>query len=355
MPLSPDEQIGHQQKRRETSLKVFAVFMSLSAAAVMVFFVGRLISKRVINDRTARAALEHERLDFEATLARDRQLDGKSQDKSPAREIVANPDVVDMSRRGPAPRLEPSSSPRREPVAPEAASPRRYDAPREPAPVTGPGGIDHLDQKQAAIAEVLREFFEARAVAEMLPLVRDARRVRPLMDEYYHRSPIKDRTWKGIGWAVPVEEAGYRFAYVQANFADAQPVNVVVEETDTGFFIDWESSVQYCEIGWKEFMATKPGQPKTFRVIASRADSADGQAALTLKHPQEDGVVVGRFDPSDPRFRPLVEQLDLCKWKDVPVILRLCYPGPDTKGNEVRIAGVEGKGWLILGERLRGS
>ena len=83
--------------------------------------------------------------------------------------------------------------------------------------------------------------------------------------------------------------------------------------------------------------------------------TGDGRTILSLKHPQEEGVVIGRFDPSDPRFRSLVEQLDLCKWKDVPVILRLCYPGPAAEPNEVQIAGVEGKGWLILGERIRGS
>ncbi len=175
------------------------------------------------------------------------------------------------------------------------------------------------------------------------------------MEEYYKRNPLVNRNWKGIGWSIPVEEPGYRFAYVQALFTNASPVNVVVEETDAGILVDWESSVQYSEIGWNEFMRTRPGQPKVFRVIASKVQSSDGSTALSLKHPIEAGLVIGRFDPSDPRFRSLVEQLELCKWKDVPVILRLCYPGPGAEPDEVQIAGVEGKGWLILDDRIRGS
>ena len=47
-----------------------------------------------------------------------------------------------------------------------------------------------------------------------------------------------------------------------------------------------------------------------------------------------------------------MEQLELGKWKDVPVTLRLCFPSAPTKleGLGVHIAGVEGKGWLILTE-----
>ena len=216
------------------------------------------------------------------------------------------------------------------------------------------GGIENIESKQQAIAEVVKEFFCADSVAKLLPLVRDARRVRPLMESYYKAHPLKPAAWKGVGWAMPVEEPGYQFAYVQALFEHTPPVHVVVEETDVGFLVDWESSVHYSELGWKDFQQSRPGVPKTFRLLASRADDAGPTSSrqpvtiLKLKHPAEDGVIFGRFDSGDPRFRPLVEQLDLCQWKDVPVTLRLCYPGPSAPANEVDIAGVEGKGWLFL-------
>ena len=353
MPLTQDELIGFKQKRRDTFLRVVAVFASLTAAAIMVFFVLRLVNRRMTNDRKARVSVEGERQHFEANISSSRpQRDDPSVSPKGPREIIPNSDVVDMSARSPTPRVDRASLEQG-----TGASSRSGAAASAPASGTpNQKIIEHLDQKQAAIAEVLREFFEARTVVQMLPLVRDSRRVRPLMEEFYQRSAVKGRTWKGVGWSIPVEEPGYRFAYVQAIFGDSTPVNVVVEETDSGFLVDWESSVQYSEIGWKEFMATRPGQPKIFRVIASKAEGGTGsETMLTLKHPHEDGVVIGRFDLKDPRFRSLVEQLDVCTWKDVPVILRLCYPGPASEPNEVQIAGVEGKGWLILGDRARGS
>ena len=209
-------------------------------------------------------------------------------------------------------------------------------------------------EKQEKIKEMVRDFFSAKSLTEMLPLVRDSGRVKTLMQDYYQRNPMTNWHWKGIGWAMPVEEKG--FSYVQVLFDDAPPVHVVVEETADGKFeIDWESAVHYCELSWKDFQSRKPLEPKVFRVIASKLDSNDGvsgdgekQTTLKLTHPQEDGVVYGKFDQTDPQFRSLLEQLNLCKWKDVPVILRLCYPGPSSSAVSVQIAGVEGKGWLIL-------
>lgn len=341
MSLTQEELIGFRQKRREAFLKVFSIFISLTAAAIMVFFVIRLVSRRVESDRKAQLSMEAEREHFEANVSSTRQSDDPlAPPRPPPREIIPNTDVVDMSVSSPPPRIE------------RILNDPRAQNPQESAAI--PKTIENIDQKQAAIAQVLQEFFSARSITKMLPMVRDGRRVRPLMEEFYERYPIKERTWKGIGWAIPVEEPGYRFAYVQATFSDSAPLNVVVEETSSGFLVDWESSVQYSEISWKEFMTSRPSKPRSFRVIASRADGATGRGTvLSLRHPFEEGVLLGRFDQTDGRFRHLIEQLDLCKWKDAPVILRLYYSGISTEATEVQIAGVEGKGWLILGERTR--
>jgi hypothetical protein len=69
---------------------------------------------------------------------------------------------------------------------------------------------------------------------------------------------------------------------------------------------------------------------------------------LEIKHPDEDDVIYAYFDRKDPKFQPLLQQLQTGNWKDVPLTLRLCYPGPAGSGKSARIADVEGKGWLIL-------
>lgn len=359
MAMTEDELNCAKHKRREAMVRILAIFTSLSAAACMVFFVFKLFHGKITSEQKVREAVESERKNFEAQASArrpPREEIPTSFSATPAPRVT-KVDAVDMSRPSPEPEAGVAPAPSRE-LPREAPVPQPATQSATPA-VAASGDskiIENLDQKKSAIAQTLREFFKAGSVAEMLPLVRDARRVRPLMDEYYQRQPMERRDWKGVGWTLPVEEPGFRFAYAQAIFADGSTVNVVVEETGAGFLVDWESTVQYSEIGWREFIATRPAQPKIFRLIASKAEAGPGQTMLALKHPQEDGVVLGRFDPRDPRFRSLVEQLDLCKWKDVPVILRLCYPGPATEsGGEVQIAGVEGKGWLVLGERIRRS
>ncbi|MCE9518595.1 MAG: hypothetical protein K8R87_03370 [Verrucomicrobia bacterium] len=337
MALTNEELIGFRQNRRKAIFRVASVFISLLVVAIMVFLVLRLVKRHSDIARRAEDAAERERQEFEANATtatpRVRRDDLPAGPRPAPREITPNVDILDMTVKSSIPR---------------STTPLVDGIPSEKS-------IENLDQKQAAIAEVLRQFFEARTVTQLIPLVRDSRRVRALMEEYHQRVPLKSRAWKGIGWSMPVEEPGYRFAYVQATFQDLPPMNLVVEETSSGFLVDWESSVQYSELGWKEFMATKPVQPKTFRVIASRAGGgATNAVVLTLKHPHEEGLLTGRFDPADPRFSSLMEQLEHSKWKDVPVILRLCYSGSDAPSDEVQIVGVEGKGWLILGERDRG-
>lgn len=240
----------------------------------------------------------------------------------------------------------------------EPQAPNEYDLAKAKESKTT-SELKDLDKRMTELADVLKEFFEARTIPEMLPLVRDARRVRPLIEDYYNRHPFVPHSFNGITWAVPVDEPGYRFAYTEVTFTDAPPINVVVESTEVGFLVDWESSIHYSEVDWVDFIKNRPGEPKTFRILASRTDSDSGEGGVAgspllikLTHPKEDGELFALIDPKDQRFQSLMNQLELSKGKEAPVILRLFYPDRPTSANVVEIASVEGKGWLIL-ERSR--
>ncbi len=215
--------------------------------------------------------------------------------------------------------------------------------------------IQEMESKGQKIEAALRGYFEASTVEAKLAYVRDAARVRPLMEQFHQTSPIAAQGWKGLGWVLPVEEPGFRLGYAQATLADAEPVSVIVEEQQDGSFrVDWESSVRYGEQGWTEFIETQPTSPKLFRVIASRPrhlpsiDAPQGSEILEIKHPDDDHVIHAYFDRQDPKLQSLVQQLQIRNWKDVPLTLRLCYAGPVAGSKSVRIAEIEGKGWLIL-------
>lgn len=226
-------------------------------------------------------------------------------------------------------------------------------------PVARPfvAGITNVEAKRPQIEAAVRGFFEARTVEEKLAFCRDPQRVRPLMEDYARREKPSRHTWESLGFTLPVDEPGFRLGYVQANFSDAPPMSLIIEEMENGAFrVDWESSVRYEELAWDDFLRIKPAQPKLFRVIASKVESTlVPQAAGTpkgelieIKHPSSNGVVYARLNKDDPQIAPLLQQLQTGQWKDVPVTLRLCYPGEAKDGTAVRITGVEGKGWLIL-------
>jgi hypothetical protein len=216
-------------------------------------------------------------------------------------------------------------------------------------------GIPSIDAKKPKIEQVIRQFFTANSIAEKAACSRDTQRVLPLMDVYYKKHQLITGVWQKLGWVMNMDEPGHRLAYAQSLFEDVDPVCLIIEETDNGEIrIDWESSVRYSELDWQEFIATRPDHPTLFRVIASKplnaseAASGSSQEVIELKHPAEQGTVYAYFNRDDPQFKTLVEQLKLGNWTNVPLTLRLCYPGPTSNSKAVRIAGVEGKGWLIL-------
>lgn len=143
---------------------------------------------------------------------------------------------------------------------PRVASTIVPEIPAVPRAVPVTMGAAGIDSKKADIEKSVRSFFEARTIDEMLAFVRNPDRIRPLMVDYYKRHQMPSFTWARIGDVNPIQEPGHRMAYVQAQFVGADPVYVIVEEDHQGEIrVDWESSVRYGEIAWKEFLQLKPG------------------------------------------------------------------------------------------------
>jgi hypothetical protein len=233
-----------------------------------------------------------------------------------------------------------------------------------PFPVNAvPSGITLIESKGALIARSLTGFFTAESIDEKLQWVRDPERVRPLMASFYAAHEFKPQAFAELGWVRSVEEPGFRFGYVQARFENAEPVSVIVEELADGrVVVDWESSVRYGEMSWKEFLQAKPERPTLLRLLAYRAESSmgmvgEGQAkkweVVLVKHPSDDAALEAHFDPNDPEMFPLLDQLQAGQWKEVPLTLRLCFLGEELNSNKkiARITAVEGRGWLILPQK----
>ncbi|MFZ4766572.1 MAG: hypothetical protein ACOYMN_16595 [Roseimicrobium sp.] len=321
MPLSPEQETLFKKQRQDATLVAFSKFIGFLSAVAIITSIGFVVYRKIQNRPQLEWDYVHQVYGSDGQGLNIERSSGESGKRERSR-VTA----VDLTT----------------PNSPLATGEQKR------------GGMQDVPSKQTAIAEMLKEFFTATTLTEMLPLVRDSRRVRVLMEQYYATHPLKAPKWKGLGWAMPVEEPGYQFAYVQVLFEDAEPTHVVVEETEIGFLIDWECYVHYSDLNWEDFLTAKPTEPIAFRVLASKPELGDSaptgdaqRLVLKIKHPPKEGVLYGFFNPGDVRLRPLVEQLDLCNWKDTPVILKLNY-APGLPDNQVDISGVEGKGWLIL-------
>ncbi len=215
-------------------------------------------------------------------------------------------------------------------------------------------GIEDMEAKRDKISRTVETFFAAPNVEAKLPFVRDPDRVKPLMQDYYSREPMGPVKWRGLGRLVRVDEPGYRFGYVQAQFDGVPPLTLIIEEMKDGAFrVDWECLVRYGEMSWSDFLQRRPTEAKLMRVKASRAAPAasstqPGTEWLELRHSEQPGTVRAFFRRDEPKLMSLLEQLNQGGWKDVPLTLRMAFlPATD---DLVLITGVEGKGWLILGK-----
>ncbi len=219
----------------------------------------------------------------------------------------------------------------------------------------GPSGIEHLADKLVQIEAAVRAFYQADTLEAKLAVVREAERIRPLMESYYRQLPLRARGWLRLESVRPVRQPGQYFALVQGRLAGDISASVVVEEIEGGRIrVDWESAVQYSEMAWQEFQKKRPRQPLLFRVLASRSErptSRTGWERLDLQRPGDARVLRAAFDRRDPEFEPLLEQLEAGGWKNVPLTLRLCYAERKSDVSDLRIAEVVGKGWLILSNR----
>lgn len=240
------------------------------------------------------------------------------------------------------------------PVQPEYEAAQKAPEPAEVKAVAPAGpvqGIERLEEKRPQIETALRAFFKAATVEDKLAFARSPERVRPLVHSYYSQRPFQARTLTGLGTCQSVAEKGYRLGYIQALFAKETPLSVIVEEqTDGQFRVDWESLVRYGEMEWETFLREKPTRPILLRVIASLpADGGEGDGEwLEVRSPGQEPALKARFDRQNPALKPLIDQLQLGGWKNVPLTLRVCYSESKSNADSAQIVGCEGKGWLIL-------
>lgn len=247
------------------------------------------------------------------------------------------------------------------PVQPEYAAARPNGAgPGAAAGANSPGdrlpatrqGIPDIESKRPQIQAALAAFFQTANVEDRAALARHRERVLPLMMRYYQQQPLRIRQVSGLGKCMSVAEKGQRLGYIEVQFTQGPVAHAIIDETDDGrFLVDWESLTRYSEISWDELLRRPPQKPVLMRLLATREigmGKAKDKTWLQLASPGHKKTLKAHFDPRSPEMAPLVDQLDLGGWKNVPLTLRVCYSENNSAPGTIQVVGIEGKGWLIL-------
>ena len=186
----------------------------------------------------------------------------------------------------------------------------------------------------------LKGYFNASTVETMVPLVRHAGRVAPLMRQYYADTshPLVAKHLKSVTSLEPLTLGDYaNFWLVYVVLGDDSALQVIVETTDSGeALIDWETVVCYQPMKWGDFIAQRPARAALdFRVNAEtdyyyNYEFSDFKrwTCFRLTAKDSDVHLFGYAPAGSALAQEIQHQIDLNSGHQTALILRLrCAPG----------------------------
>ena len=251
-----------------------------------------------------------------------------------------------------------------EPDSPDEAARKKLAEGPEPArlefgkPPSATGQSEDPEELARRGAEQLvRGFLDAPNVDERLNFVRQRSVMEPKLREYYGKKGDGPVDYDRDSLKLQAEGAyGVGTYNFSVTLSDGAKRLVVVGRTKGGgYAVDWPSFVIYNEMEWAEFQKVKPGQSRTFRVLAAKGDHfggvfADSKWVMSVKltNPQDPGAppLYGYAQRSTSLGRALQFVVDHASGKSVPLMVRLKYPDEGGSPDQVWIDELIGEGWV---------
>ena len=212
-----------------------------------------------------------------------------------------------------------------------------------PSPVPGPPPVP----AEKFALEALEKFFEGASLEEKLPFVKDAGRVRPMMEDYHGR---RGHPFPTMGRVSPgrLMSAGSR----QLVLFEVEPFSgprypVAVDWDGFRHVVDWESLTAYGTMDWAKFVAEKPQGAQTMRVYGS-ALPADlwppgmkkGWRTFRVEHRDSDVVIPVVANPEISR-----QLSKLVTGKRVPLTLEIVWNPAAGGGGSFEALRLVAEGW----------
>jgi len=200
--------------------------------------------------------------------------------------------------------------------------------------------------------ESIQSFCTAPTASDLLPFIRDPRRVGPKLIKYYNA----ENPWVPLALG---EKPNLSDLKVQGDFIvlylplkDYTTIPLGLEKTKEGFLVDWESFVGYCELPWPELRQKRPRTPVLVRAVISPTEyfnldfpSADTHRSYRISDLHSDHVLYGYVPINGPA--DLQIKKTLLNAPSELVVLRVRYPLNSTNDRQLEITEVLEKGWIF--------
>lgn len=198
-----------------------------------------------------------------------------------------------------------------------------------------------------------KAFLEAETTKDILPLIHEAERVRPLLRSRYPDGKIVPT---GMSKFNATGQVSYKdtFAAVSILTPDYEKRQLAFIDGEEGLKIDWESWIGWSDVPWDKLMETKPRKPVLVRVMVKWVDYynfgfSDEKAWRSYRLVSPDGETtlygyVERNSLLDQRLRPGEPTAT------VAVTLKIHFREDEQSANQVVIDELVSDGWVVTRE-----
>lgn len=216
----------------------------------------------------------------------------------------------------------------------------------EPIPDTNPYAEPPEPMEPAALA-ALEAFFEAPDLPAKAVLVRDAARVRPMIEDFHgtrgHPFPTLGRVSPG----QPAAFDGKPMVMFEVEPFSGPRYYIAVVWDGRRFAVDWESLTAYGTMDWIEFLEKKPTQTQTMRVFLREAETTDRPPGLKeaatfflIEHRDHPQPLIAAADDLAEKLQALAAN------QRVPVTLELVWKTAESGGAAIPwIETIVAEGW----------
>jgi len=139
--------------------------------------------------------------------------------------------------------------------------------------------VEKDEQKDAAardlvaeVEKVVRSYLAADTIEDIVPLIRQPERVRPLIEKEWQTKPKVASKFRRLAMFQPATIEGKPFWVIRAEVENSPPENLLLEQTgDAEVKVDWETQVCHQPMPWNDYVSSRPsGQSFDFRVTVER-------------------------------------------------------------------------------------